>query len=150
MRCPFCSYNDDIVTDSRPVEDGAVIKRRRECTNCHRRYTTYEKVEGISLVIIKKDGSRQAYERIKVEKSILKACEKRSCTADDLTRLANEVENGLYSLGRKEIATEEIGDLIMKKLREFDEVAYIRFASVYKKFKGIEDFTDAVNSMKNE
>ena len=148
MKCPFCAYDDDKVIDSRPAEENTVIRRRRECTSCHRRYTTYEKVEGISLVIIKKDGSRQPYERSKVEKSILKACEKRNCTADDLTRLANEVENGLYTLGKKEIATEVIGDLIMMKLREFDEVAYIRFASVYKKFRGIEDFTDTVNSMK--
>ena len=150
MKCPFCSYDDDKVIDSRPAEEGTVIRRRRECTSCRRRYTTYEKVEGISLVLIKKDGSRQPYERSKVEKSILKACEKRNCTADDLTRITNEVENGLYALSRKEIATEEIGDLIMNKLRDFDEVAYIRFASVYKKFKGIEDFTDAVNRMKND
>lgn len=149
MKCPFCSYDDDKVIDSRPAEEGTVIRRRRECTSCHRRYTTYEKVEKISLVVIKKNGSRQPYERGKVEKSILRACEKRKCTADDLENLANDVENGLYNLCRKEITTEEIGNLIMKKLKDFDEVAYIRFASVYKEFGGIEDFIKEVDSMRN-
>ena len=148
MKCPFCSYDDDKVIDSRPAEENTVIRRRRECTSCHRRYTTFEKVESIAIVIVKKDGSRQPYDREKIEKSILRACEKRSCTADDVARLANEVENGIYTIGRKEIATEEIGNLIMSKLREFDEVAYIRFASVYKKFGGIEDFIDAVDSIR--
>ena len=150
MKCPYCCFDEDKVVDSRPVEDGISIRRRRECTNCHRRYTTYEKVEGISLVVVKKDGSRQPYERSKVEKSILRACEKRNCTADDVIRMSNEIESNLYSIAKKEIPTEEIGNLIMGKLRGFDEVAYVRFASVYKKFKGIEDFVDAVNSMREE
>lgn len=148
MKCPFCSFDDDKVIDSRPAEEGSVIRRRRECTNCHRRYTTYEKVEGVTLVVIKKDGTRQPYERGKIEKSILRACEKRNLTANDLERLTNEIESGLYNIGKKEIPTEEIGNLIMQKLLDFDEVAYIRFASVYKKFAGIEDFVDAVNHIR--
>lgn len=148
MKCPFCACNDDKVIDSRLAEDGTSIRRRRECIQCHRRYTTYEKVEGISLVVVKKDGSVQPFERSKVEKSILRACEKRTCTAADLERLTNEIESGLYNLGKKEIPSEQIGEMIMQKLLAFDEVAYIRFASVYKKFSGIEDFLDEVNRIR--
>lgn len=148
MKCPFCACNDDKVIDSRLAEDGTSIRRRRECINCHRRYTTYEKVEGISLVVLKKDGSVQPFDRSKVEKSILRACEKRTCTTEDLEKLTNEIESGLYNMGKKEIPSEEIGELIMQKLLAFDEVAYIRFASVYKKFSGIEDFLDEVNRIR--
>ena len=148
MKCPFCSCNDDKVIDSRLAEDGTSIRRRRECISCHRRYTTYEKVEGISLVVVKKNGSMQPYERSKVEKSILRACEKRTCTMADLEKLTNEIESGLYNLGKKEIPSEQIGELIMQKLLAFDEVAYIRFASVYKKFSGIQDFLDEVNRIR--
>jgi len=150
MKCPFCSSLKNKVVDTRLVEDGTSIRRRRECEKCRKRYTTYEKVEGASFVIMKKDMSRQPYDRGKVEKSILRACEKRNCTANDLERLVNEIENGLYCLNLKEIPTEEIGNLIMKKLMDFDEVAYIRFASVYKKFGGIEDFVDAVNNIRKD
>ena len=148
MKCPYCSFEEDKVIDSRAADEGLAVRRRRECLGCANRYTTYEKVEGISVVVVKKNRGRQPYERSKVEKSILRACEKRSCTLEDLKKMVDEVENNLYIIGKREITAEEIGDLIMKKLLEFDEVAYIRFASVYKKFKGIEEFIDAVNSIK--
>jgi len=148
VKCPYCSFEEDKVIDSRAADEGLAVRRRRECLGCANRYTTYEKVEGISVVVVKKNRGRQPYERSKVEKSILRACEKRSCTLEDLKKMVDEVENNLYIIGKREITAEEIGDLIMKKLLEFDEVAYIRFASVYKKFKGIEEFIDAVNSIK--
>lgn len=140
MKCPFCADQEDKVIDSRPTDDGTTIRRRRECLKCHRRFTTYEKVESLPILVVKKDGSRQPYEREKLQKGILRACEKRNVSMDQLERLVDSIEAQIYNSLEREITTEFIGELVMDKLRDLDEVAYVRFASVYRHFKDINTF----------
>lgn len=147
MKCPFCADLEDKVIDSRPTDDGATIRRRRECLNCHKRYTTYEKVESLPILVVKKDGSRQPYEREKVQKGILRACEKRNVSVEQLEALVDSIETQIYNSLEREITTEFIGELVMDKLRDLDEVAYVRFASVYRHFKDINTFMSELNKL---
>lgn len=150
MKCPYCADQEDKVIDSRPADDGATIRRRRECLSCRKRYTTYEKVESIPVLVIKKDGSRQPYERVKVQKGILRACEKRNVTAEQLEKLVDGIEGQIFNSLEREITTEFIGGLVMDRLRLLDEVAYVRFASVYRHFKDIKTFMSELNKLIDE
>ena len=139
MKCPFCGKLESKVVDSRPSDEGASIRRRRECLECHKRFTTYETMESLPLVVIKKDGSRQTFDKDKLLGSMLKACEKRSVPMSKLEEIANEIE--------REVSSSVIGELVMEKLKDVDEVAYVRFASVYRQFKDIGTFMEELNKL---
>jgi transcriptional repressor NrdR len=149
MKCPFCNYQEDKVIDSRPTEEGSAIRRRRECLKCKKRFTTYEKVESIPLMVIKKDGSREIFNKNKVMGGLLKACEKRPISLENLESVIEEIESMIFNAPKRELPTDKIGNLVMDRLREFDEVAYVRFASVYKQFKDIETFMEELNKLKS-
>ena len=140
MKCPYCGYEDDRVIDSRPTDDGNAIRRRRECANCQRRYTTYEKVESFPLVVIKKDGSRQPFNREKLLNGLLRAFEKRPFFYNDLEKLVDQIEMELCNTLQKEVTSRQIGETVLAKLKDMDEVAYVRFASVYRQFNDINTF----------
>ena len=150
MKCPFCGNLESKVVDSRPSDEGASIRRRRECLECHKRFTTYETMESLPLVVIKKDGSRQTFDRDKLLGSMLKACEKRSVPLADLERMAGEIEQALQNDMEREVSSSVIGDLVMEKLKEVDEVAYVRFASVYRQFKDIGTFKEELDRLRDE
>ena len=150
MKCPFCGNLESKVVDSRPSDEGASIRRRRECLECHKRFTTYETMESRPLVVIKKDGSRQTFDRDKLLGSMLKACEKRSVPLADLERMAGEIEQALQNDMEREVSSSVIGDLVMEKLKEVDEVAYVRFASVYRQFKDIGTFKEELDRLLDE
>ena len=150
MKCPFCSHPESKVVDSRPAEEGSSIRRRRECLECHKRFTTYETVESLPLVVIKRDGSRQAFDKAKLLGSMLKSCEKRSVPVSTLERLADEIEQSLQNEMEREIPSTEIGELVMDKLKDVDEVSYVRFASVYRQFKDINTFLEELNKLLKE
>jgi len=147
MKCPFCSFADTRVIDSRPAEDNNSIRRRRVCDECGKRFTTYEKVETIPLIIIKKDKNREQYDRSKVEAGVLRACHKRPIAAEQISKLVDEVETEIFSLEDKEIESRVIGKLVMNKLKDIDDVAYIRFASVYREFKDVNTFMDELKQV---
>lgn len=147
MKCPYCSFQEDKVIDSRPTDEGATIRRRRECLNCHKRYTTYEKVESLPIMVVKKDGSRQPYDREKVRKGILRACEKRSISIDQIENVLDAIEAQISNSLEREVTSSMIGEMVMDKLRELDEVAYVRFASVYRQFKDINTFMNELNKL---
>jgi transcriptional repressor NrdR len=147
MKCPFCGYSESKVMDSRPTEEGSSIRRRRECLKCGKRFTTYETVESIPLVVVKKDGSRQSFERRKVLNGMLRACEKRPVSMETLERLTDEIEQELQNSLEREVSTEHIGELVMDKLKAVDEVAYVRFASVYRQFKDLNTFMTELNKL---
>ena len=147
MRCPYCSSDNTRVIDSRPAEDNFSIRRRRHCDDCSKRFTTYEKVESIPLIVIKKDNNRERYERSKVEAGILRACHKRPVSVEDIDRVVEEVEVKVYSRAQKEISSAEIGEIVMNMLQELDPVAYVRFASVYREFKDVNTFMDELKKM---
>ncbi len=147
MKCPYCNQENTRVIDSRPAEDNNSIRRRRECDGCGKRFTTYEKIETIPLIIIKKDNNRETYDREKIEAGVLRACHKRPVSANQITALVDEVENEVFNLGEKEIQSRVIGELVMNKLRDLDMVAYVRFASVYREFKDINTFMDELKNM---
>lgn len=140
MKCPYCSATDTRVIDSRPAEDGSSIRRRRCCDECGKRFTTYEKVETIPLIVIKKDNNREQYDRSKIEGGILSACYKRPISAEDIQRTIEKIETEIFSREEKEIPTSVIGEIVMEKLKELDEVAYVRFASIYREFKDVNTF----------
>ena len=140
MKCPFCSHLESKVVDSRPAEEGASIRRRRECLVCHKRFTTYETMESLPLVVVKKDGSRQSFDRNKVLSGMIRACEKRPVPYSTLESMVNEIEQVLQNEMEREISSAEIGELVMERLKKVDEVAYVRFASVYRQFKDINTF----------
>ena len=140
MKCPYCGFRESKVVDSRPAEEGTSIRRRRECIECGRRFTTYEIVESLPLVVVKRDGSRQSFDRRKVLDSMLRACEKRTVSMAELERMTDEIEQNLQNSLEREITTDMVGEQVMDKLREVDEVAYVRFASVYRQFKDIHTF----------
>ena len=140
MKCPYCAHLESKVVDSRPAEEGSSIRRRRECLACRKRFTTYEIVESLPLMVIKRDGSRQAFDKNKLIGSMLKACEKRSVPTSTLERLAGEIEQSLQNEMEREVPSTEIGELVMEKLKDVDEVSYVRFASVYREFKDINSF----------
>ena len=150
MKCPFCGNLESKVVDSRPSDEGASIRRRRECLECHKRFTTYETMESLPLVVIKKDGSRQTFDLDKLLGSMLKACEKRSVPLADLERMAGEIEQALQNDMEREVSSSVIGDLVMEKLKEVDEVAYVRFASVYRQFKDIGTFKEELDRLLDE
>ena len=150
MRCPYCGNLESKVVDSRPSDEGSSIRRRRECLVCHRRFTTYETMESLPLVVIKKDGSRQTFDKSKVLSGMLRACEKRPVAFDTLERIANEIEQTLQNEMTREITTTNIGEMVMERLRTVDEVAYVRFASVYRQFKDISTFMEELNKLLKE
>ena len=147
MRCPFCSFNESKVIDSRPAEEGTTIRRRRECLSCGKRFTTYEIVERLPLLVIKRDGSRQAFDRMKLIAGMIKACEKRPVHVSDLEKIADEIEQELQGSLDREVSSEQIGELVMNRLRDLDQVAYVRFASVYRQFKDISTFLEELNKL---
>lgn len=147
MKCPFCGHENTRVIDSRPAEGNNSIRRRRVCDECDKRFTTYEKVETIPLIIIKKDNNREAYDRAKIEAGVLRACHKRPISAGQIERLVDEVETEIFKLEDKEIASEVIGEFVMEKLKNLDAVAYVRFASVYREFKDINTFMDELKKI---
>ena len=144
MKCPACGYADSKVIDSRPVEEGNSIRRRRECLNCQKRFTTFEMIESVQTIVIKKDGTKEMFDRNKLLSGLLKACQKRPVNAEEIVaEIENEIQNSLVN----EITTEEIGELVMKHLKLRDEVAYVRFASVYREFKDIETFLSELKQL---
>ena len=147
MKCPFCGEENTKVIDSRPSEDNTAIRRRRICDSCDKRFTTYEKVETIPLFVIKKDNSRVQYDRSKIEGGIIRACHKRPVSAEQIESLVDKIESELLSGGEKEIESSRIGALVMDGIKELDEVAYVRFASVYREFKDVETFMDELKKM---
>ena len=147
MKCPFCSHENTRVIDSRPAEDNNSIRRRRVCDECGKRFTTYEKIETIPLIIIKKDNNREAYDRAKIEAGVLRACHKRPVSAQQITTLVDEVENEIFNREEREIPSGTIGELVMNKLKDLDEVAYVRFASVYREFKDVGTFMEEIGKL---
>ena len=150
MKCPFCGYGESKVIDSRPAEAGTSIRRRRECLSCGKRFTTYETVESLPMVVVKKDGSRQSFERGKVLSGMIRACEKRPVPLAELEKIAEEIEQDLQNSMEREVSTEDIGEKVMDRLRTVDQVAYVRFASVYRQFKDINTFMSELNKLLNE
>lgn len=148
MKCPYCGYPEGKVIDSRPTEEGNAIRRRRECLSCMRRFTTYEKLETISMAVVKQDNSRQPYDREKIIRGIMRACEKRPVGLDKMEKIADDIEGELYQTMVKEVSSTEIGEKVMKHLKEVDEVAYVRFASVHKHFSDIETFMEELKKLK--
>jgi len=144
MKCPFCGTDDTRVIDSRPADDNTAIRRRRECISCLKRFTTYEKVEILPLLVIKKDNNREPYDRTKIEAGIVRSCHKRPISAEQISRLVDEIEAELFKREEKEIPTMVIGELVMEKLRDLDPVAYVRFASVYREFKDVNTFMEEI------
>ncbi len=148
MKCPFCGHLEDKVIDSRPAEDGSAIRRRRECLSCSSRFTTYEKVEILPLLVIKKDGTRQPYNQDKLLGGLMRACEKRPVSMEQMREVVAYVENQIQNCSRREISTNEIGELVMEQLKGIDEVAYVRFASVYRQFKDVDSFQNELDMLK--
>ena len=148
MKCPFCGDQESKVVDSRHSEDGLSIRRRRECLACQRRFTTYEVVESLPIIVIKRDGTRQAFDRDKIIKAMVRAFDKRQVEADDLDRIATEIEQSIQNSLEREISTERIGSMVMERIRPIDEVAYIRFASVYRRFQNVNEFIHEIESLK--
>ena len=147
MKCPFCSHDNTRVIDSRPAEDNNSIRRRRVCDECGKRFTTYEKVETIPLIIIKKDDNRETYDRSKLEAGVLRACHKRPISANRINQLVDEVETEIFNMEEKEIPSQVVGEIVMNKLKDLEAVAYVRFASVYREFKDINTFMDELKKV---
>ena len=150
MKCPFCGYHDSKVIDSRPAEDGNTIRRRRECLDCQKRFTTYEIIERMPLIVIKRDGSRQSFDRVKIVNGLVRACEKRPVSIAQIEKVSDEVEQELRGRLESEVQSERIGEMVMARLKKLDEVAYVRFASVYRSFKDIETFMEELSKILNE
>jgi transcriptional repressor NrdR len=146
MRCPFCENNDTRVIDSRPTEEGHAIRRRREC-DCGKRFTTYEKIEEVPLIVVKKDGGREGFDRNKIMNGIIKACEKRPVSVSVIEKIVAEIERGLNNMMEKEMSSSIIGELVMEQLKDIDEVAYVRFASVYRQFTDVNTFISEIESL---
>ena len=149
MKCPFCGHLGDKVVDSRESKEGEVIRRRRECLDCKKRFTSYERIDEIPYMVIKKDGSRERFERQKLIAGLLTACEKRPVSATQLEAVADRVEAMLQDRSEKEMSTKEVGSLVMDELKRLDKVAYIRFASVYRQFRDVGEFTTEVEDLRN-
>lgn len=147
MKCPFCGYLESKVVDSRPTDEGGAIRRRRECLSCQKRFTTYEIVEILPIVVIKKDGSRQPFDKQKLLNGLLKASEKRPLSLGDLTKVVDNIEAKLLNDLKREVSTAEVGELVMDELKSLDQVAYVRFASVYREFKDISSFMSELNKL---
>lgn len=147
MKCPYCGYSESKVIDSRPADDGASIRRRRECLSCAKRFTTYETVESVPLVVVKKDGSRQSFDRSKILGGLIKACEKRPVPLETLEKAVTDIEQKLLGSMEREIPSERVGELVMEQLKTIDQVAYVRFASVYRQFQDIDSFMAELNKL---
>ena len=147
MKCPFCGFEESKVIDSRPTDEGQRIRRRRECLQCAKRFTTYEIIESLPIIVIKKDKSREAFNRDKLMTGLLRACEKRPVSIDTLDKMIDEIESVLQNSLDREVSSEKIGQLVMEKLKKIDEVAYVRFASVYREFKDINTFMHELNKL---
>ena len=150
MKCPFCGYEESKVIDSRPTDEGEKIRRRRECISCAKRFTTYEIIESVPIVVVKKDKSRQAFDRVKLFNGMLRACEKRPVSIEQLDKVVSEIEADLQNSLDREVTSVHIGELVMDKLKELDEVAYVGFASVYRQFKDINTFMDELAKLLGE
>jgi transcriptional repressor NrdR len=150
MKCPYCRLGDSRVIDTREMADKDAIRRRRQCRDCGRRFTTYERIEPVSLTVVKKDGRREPYDRTKLEGGIRSACSKRPVPAETIQRILDEIEAAIFTMASEEVPSRTIGELVMEKLREVDQVAYIRFASVYRSFADIEDLREEVESLLRE
>ena len=147
MRCPYCSHPESKVIDSRPAEEGSSIRRRRECLACHKRFTTYETMECLPIMVVKKDGSRQSFDRNKVMAGLIRACEKRPVPYSVLENMVMEIEQVLQNKMEREISSSEIGELVMERLKKIDDVSYVRFASVYRQFKDINTFISELSKL---
>jgi transcriptional repressor NrdR len=147
MKCPFCGKENTRVIDSRPADDNSSIRRRRQCDECSKRFTTYEKVESIPLVVIKKDDNREPYDRSKIEAGVFRSCHKRPISVDQINALVDEVENAIFNLEEKEVPSSRIGEILMDKLKDLDAVAYVRFASVYREFKDVNTFMNELKKI---
>lgn len=147
MKCPFCAFPESKVIDSRPAEEGTTIRRRRECLSCGKRFTTYEIMERMPLLVVKRDGSRQSFDRMKLIGGMVKACEKRPVRVDEIEHIADEIEQELQSSLEREVASDQIGEMVMERLKTLDQVAYVRFASVYRQFKDINTFLEELNKL---
>ena len=147
MKCPFCNASDTKVIDSRPADDNSSIRRRRQCETCGKRFTTYEKLETMPLMVIKKDNSRELYDRSKIEAGILHSCHKRPVSIQQINQMIDEIENQIFTMEDREVETSQIGELVMQKLKQLDEVAYVRFASVYREFKDVNTFMEELGKL---
>ncbi|MDN5276359.1 MAG: transcriptional repressor NrdR [Clostridiales bacterium] len=150
MKCPFCYHMESKVVDSRPTDEGLTIRRRRECTKCGKRFTTYEKIEQLPVFVVKKDGRRESFDRDKIMRGLLKACEKRPISLKDLEALVQDVEKQVFNSLEQEVTSQQIGQMVMERLKKLDEVAYVRFASVYRQFKDINTFMEELNKLLKE
>lgn len=149
MRCPFCQHSDNRVLESRSAEGGQSVRRRRECLKCARRFTTYERIEFVPITVIKRDGDRESFDRYKLLKGLARACEKTGISTPQMERVVDDIESELQQRAVREVPSSEIGELVLQHLRELNEVAYIRFASVYRKFQGIRDFVETLDQLQN-
>ena len=147
MKCPFCGQEDTKVIDSRPADDNSSIRRRRQCDKCSKRFTTYEKVETIPLVVVKKDMTRELYDRSKIERGVYKSCHKLSVSSEKIDELIDSIESSLFNLEEKEVSSNDIGEMVMDKLKALDAVAYVRFASIYREFKDVNTFMDEIKKI---
>ena len=147
MKCPFCGQEDTKVIDSRPADDNCSIRRRRQCEKCKKRFTTYEKIETIPLVVIKKDNTREPYDRSKIKTGIFRSCHKRPVSVEEINKLIDEIENEIFNLEQREVKSSDIGEIVMDKLKNFEAVAYVRFASVYREFKDVNTFMDELKKL---
>ena len=150
MKCPFCGDQESKVVDSRPAEDGNSIRRRRECIACQRRFTTYETVESLPIIVVKRDGTRQAFDRNKILNSMVRAFDKRQVEVADLDRITTEIEQTIQNTLEREVSTDKLGEMVMSRLKPLDEVAYIRFASVYRRFQDVNSFIHEINTFLEE
>lgn len=150
MKCPYCAYMESKVIDSRPTEEGRSIRRRRECISCSKRFTTYEKIEEVPLIVVKKGGNRQAYNRSKLLNGIIKSCEKRPVSVGQMEAIVDEVEKRLSNSLDKEVTSIDIGEIVMEELKKIDQVSYVRFASVYREFKDVDSFMDELKKIREE
>ena len=147
MKCPFCNNEDTRVIDSRPSDDNSTIRRRRQCDSCNKRFTTYEKIETIPLIVIKKDQTRETYDRAKIESGVFRSCHKRPVSAEKINACIEDIENNIFNKGIKEISSSEIGEIVMEKLKMLDQVAYVRFASVYREFEDVNTFKNELEKL---
>ncbi len=147
MKCPFCGEENTKVIDSRPAEDNSAIRRRRQCDECGKRFTTYEKVETIPLIVIKKDNNREPYDRAKIESGIIRSCHKRPVSINEINSMVDSIETAIFNMEEKEVPSKMIGEIVMDKLKDFDDVAYVRFASVYREFKDVNTFMDELKKI---
>jgi len=150
MKCPYCDFDTSKVVDSRPIEEGNSIRRRRECENCKKRFTTYEKIEQVNVMVVKKDGAREFFDPEKILKGIIRSCEKRPISIKQMENIVTDIEKEIVNMMQREISSEEIGNLVMDKLKDIDEVSYVRFASVYRQFKDVNSFLDELKNIIEE